>query len=156
MSCITRVQDSKLGNWHWEIHRTYLGFTRFHSIVYVCVLLSNFITCIDLCNYRYSQDTPLFHHHKAPMCSLFVTISTPLPSTPIPCLTSGTTNLFFTSVIKLFQFYLLFISLYLLYKWNCIVCNPLGMAFILLTQYNSLRFIQVVEWINSPSFLMAE
>lgn len=56
----------------------------FHQFVYaffsMCIVLQNFVTCMDSCNHQHSQNTELFRHRKeTPSCYLTVTPS-PAPN----------------------------------------------------------------------------
>jgi hypothetical protein len=59
---------------------------------YLCLFLSNFITCVILYIHHYGQGLEQFHSHKDPCITLFLTIPT-----------LRTTNLLFISKIMSFQ-----------------------------------------------------
>lgn len=62
----------KPGDWHWYNAQNLFRFHHFTcthlcvcALSHVCVVLCNFVICVDSHNHQHNQDSGLYHHHKA-------------------------------------------------------------------------------------------
>ena len=85
-------------------YRSYLDFTSFYMhplslSLFWCMVLWNFVICLELMNNRYIQDTKLFHQHKE-ILSCY-----PLMATHFPQPFLAITDLFSCTIILSFWEY---------------------------------------------------
>lgn len=93
---ITRVQYQNDGTDIGTIHRAYSSFSHFTCThLYVCRVLYNFITCMDICNYTTSRYR-LLHHGRLLLATS--SYSHMYPSSVTPSLIPGKSLITFSSL----------------------------------------------------------
>lgn len=106
------LQIPKPENWrkYSTGQQTMVDFVQFSSVftytylcthAYVCVVLCNFISCIDFCNYYHNQDPGLCQQYKrTPLCYPFISHTHLHPVPWQPLISSSFLNLSFQGCYK--------------------------------------------------------